>query len=300
MRALLPLLSVGRGWRAGAAARPPRRAMSLYRREERGHPHSEDYRLFFKNVAGNYISPFHDIPLKVDLKKENVIPRKKARNDEYKNLFNMVVEIPRWTNAKMEIATEEPLNPIKQDEKNGKLRYIPNIFPHKGYIWNYGAFPQVLSRGDVIHVKILGVLALIDEGATDWKIIAINVNDPEAEKFHDIDDVKKFKPGYLEATLNWLRLYKVPDGKPENKFAFNGEFRNKAFALEVVNSAHECWKAMLMKKRDRGTINCTNVHIRDSPFHCTPEEARSLVESIPTPSMSKISNIEEDRWYFLD
>lgn len=43
----------------------------------------------------------------------------------------------------------------------------------------------------------------------------------------DIDDVKKFKPGYLEATLNWFRFYKVPDGKPENQFAFNGEFRNK-------------------------------------------------------------------------
>ncbi|KAL6082810.1 hypothetical protein STEG23_012280, partial [Scotinomys teguina] len=141
----------------------------------------------------------------------------------------------------------------------------------------------VLSCGDVIHVKILGVLALIDQGATDWKIIAINVNDPEAEKFHDIDDVKKFKPGYLEATLKWLRVYKIPDGKPENKFAFNGEVRNKAFALEVVNSAHECWKAMLMKKRDHGTVCCTNVYIHDSPFHCTPEEARSLVESVPNP-----------------
>ncbi|CAO2600089.1 Inorganic pyrophosphatase 2, mitochondrial [Lemmus lemmus] len=317
MRALLPLLSVGRGWRVGAAARPPRRVMSLYRTEERGHPHSEDYRLFFKNVAGHYISPFHDIPLKADSPKENGIPRKKARNDEYKNLFNMVVEIPRWTNAKMEIATEEPLNPIKQDAKNGKLRFIPNIFPYKGYMWNYGAFPQtwedpfqkdkstnccgdndpidvceigskVCSRGDVIQVKILGVLALIDQDATDWKIITINVNDPEAEKFHDIDDVKKFKPGYLEATVNWLRLYKVPDGKPENKFAFNGEFKNKAFALEVVNHAHECWKAMLMKKCDHGTINCTNVHVCDSPFHCTPEEARSLVESVevPKPSLS--------------
>lgn len=45
--------------------------------------------------------------------------------------------------------------------------------------------------------------------------------------FTDIDDVEKFKPGYLEATLNWFRLYKVPDGKPENQFAFNGEFKNK-------------------------------------------------------------------------
>ncbi|MEJ1270807.1 pyrophosphatase (inorganic) 2 [Cricetulus griseus] len=308
MRALLPLLSVGRGWRVGAAARAPRRVMSLYRTEERGRPHSEDYRLFFKNVDGHYISPFHDIPLEVDSKKDNGIPTKKARNDEFKNLFNMVVEIPRWTNAKMEIATEEPLNPIKQDAKNGKLRYVPNVFPHKGYIWNYGAFPQtwedpfqkdkntsccgdndpidvceigskVCSRGDVIHVKVLGILALIDEGATDWKVIAINVNDPEAEKFHDIDDVKKLKPGYLEATVSWLRLYKVPDGKPENKFAFNGEFKDKAFALEVVNHTHECWKTMIMKKCDHGAINCTNVQMCDSPFHCTPEEARSLVES---------------------
>uniref|UniRef100_A0A8C9UT54 inorganic diphosphatase n=1 Tax=Spermophilus dauricus TaxID=99837 RepID=A0A8C9UT54_SPEDA len=247
------------------------------------------------NVAGHYISPFHDIPLKVDSKKEN--------------LFNMVVEIPRWTNAKMEIATQEPLNPIKQDVKDGKPRFTANIFPYKGYIWNYGALPQtwedphqkdkstnccgdndpidvceigskVLSPGEVIHVKILGILALIDEGETDWKLIAINANDPEASKFHDIDDVRKFKPGYLEATINWLTYYKVPEGKPENKFAFNGEFKNKAFALEVIKSTHECWKAMLMKKCDRGAINCTNVQVCGSPFHCTPEKARSLVESV--------------------
>lgn len=52
MRALLPLLSVGRGWRVGAAAHPPRRVMSLYRTEEVGHPRSQDYRLFFsKSLA---------------------------------------------------------------------------------------------------------------------------------------------------------------------------------------------------------------------------------------------------------
>lgn len=43
----------------------------------------------------------------------------------------------------------------------------------------------------------------------------------------DIEDVKKYKPGYLEATLNWFRFYKIPEGKPENQFAFNGEFKNK-------------------------------------------------------------------------
>lgn len=39
---------------------------------------------------------------------------------------------------------------------------------------------KVCSRGDVIKVKVLGILAMIDEGETDWKVIAINVEDPEA------------------------------------------------------------------------------------------------------------------------
>uniref|UniRef100_A0A2K6FA25 inorganic diphosphatase n=1 Tax=Propithecus coquereli TaxID=379532 RepID=A0A2K6FA25_PROCO len=230
MRALLPLLRTGAAAATclprGASARPgPRRAMALYRTEERGQPCSQDYRVFFKNVAGHYISPFHDIPLKVDSK-------------------------------------------------------------------------EVLSRGEVIHVKILGVLGLIDEGETDWKLIAINANDPEASKFHDIGDVKKFKPGYLEATLNWFRVYKVPEGKPENQFAFNGEFKNKAFALEVIASTHECWKALLMKKCSAGAISCTNVQVCDSPFHCTQDEARSLVESVSF-SLNEETNEEEQAWYFL-
>lgn len=43
---------------------------------------------------------------------------------------------------------------------------------------------QVCSRGEVIQVKVLGTLALIDEGETDWKIIAINVEDPEADNYN--------------------------------------------------------------------------------------------------------------------
>ncbi|XP_054939676.1 inorganic pyrophosphatase 2, mitochondrial-like, partial [Physeter macrocephalus] len=208
-----------------------------------------------------------------------------------------------------------------------KLPYVANIFPHKGYIWNYGALPQiwedphqkdkstdccgdnkpidvceigskVLSRRDVVHVKIPGILALIDQGETDWKLIAINVNDPEASKFHDIEDVKKYKPGYLEATLNWFRFYKIPEGKLENQFAFNGEFKNKAFALKVIKSTHECCKALLMEKCDGGAINWTKVPVCDSPFHCSQEEARSLGESVSL-SLNKGSNEEDQVLHFL-
>ena len=74
---------------------------------------------------GQYISPFHDIPIYADTE-----------------VFHMVVEVPRWSNAKMEIATKDPLNPVKRDVKEGKLCYAANLFPYKGYIWNYGAIPQ--------------------------------------------------------------------------------------------------------------------------------------------------------------
>lgn len=43
---------------------------------------------------------------------------------------------------------------------------------------------QVCSSGQVIQVKVLGILALIDERETDWKVIAINTDDPDANKLH--------------------------------------------------------------------------------------------------------------------
>ena len=55
----------------------------------------------------------------------------------------MIVEIPRGTSSKMEISPGSALNPIKQDVKNGKLRVVDDVYPYTGYIWNYGAFPQV-------------------------------------------------------------------------------------------------------------------------------------------------------------
>lgn len=45
--------------------------------------------------------------------------------------------------------------------------------------------------------QVLGVMAMIDEGETDWKVIGIDVNDPLAEKINDIDDVDKHMPGQL-------------------------------------------------------------------------------------------------------
>ena len=37
---------------------------------------------------------------------------------------------------------------------------------------------RIAKRGDVLQVKVLGTVALIDEGETDWKVITIDVNGP--------------------------------------------------------------------------------------------------------------------------
>jgi len=220
-----------------------------------GEVETTTFRVFFEK-EGKRISPWHDIPLVHDVNKK---------------IFNYICEIPRGTNAKFEISTTEDQNPIKQDIKNGKLRFVADIMGFKGYPWNYGAFPQTWEdptyrhpetgalgdkdpldvceisskdtpRGVVKQVKVLGTLALIDEGETDWKIICIDVHDPEAEKFNDIDDVNKLRPGYLQMVHDWFRDYKIPDGKPPNKFAFDGQLKNKEYALKIIEENNEFWR----------------------------------------------------------
>ena len=280
--------------------------------EERGSPNTPNYRMFFRNQAGNAISPFHDIPLLAD---------------KQKNIFNMVVEIPRWTNAKMEVCKDEPLNPIKQDVKKGKLRFVKNIFPHKGYIWNYGALPQtyedpdvltedtgangdgdpidvceigfkVHERGAVVQVKVLGVMALIDEGETDWKVLAIDVTDPMADQLDDIEDVKKHCPGLLKKTYEWFRYYKVPDGKPENAFAFDGDFRDKEYALKVIDETNGQWKEMMHKESEH-SISRTNVSVENSPNLVKVEDAQYAVDEAAPVGAGEPESQDVHTWHFV-
>ena len=89
-------------------------------------------------------------------------------------------------------------------------------------------------------------MALLDEGETDWKVIVVDVNDPLASKLNDIEDVENNLPGLIRATNEWFRIYKIPDGKPENNFAFSGEAKNKKYATEIIHECHEAWRRLVM------------------------------------------------------
>jgi len=254
-----------------------------------GAPNTFEHRVYLEDKAtGTLLSPFHDIPLWAN---------------EQKTILNMVVEVPRWTNAKMEISKKEALNPILQDTKKGKLRFVRNCFPHHGYIWNYGAFPQTWEdpahthpetkakgdndpldvceigeavgyTGQIKQVKVLGIMALLDEGETDWKVLVIDVNDPLAPKLNDIEDVERHLPGLIRATNEWFRIYKIPDGKPENQFAFSGEAKNKRYATEIIHECNEAWKKLIAGQGDHANheVSIETTTNKNSPGAVDPKE----------------------------
>ncbi|KAH0434693.1 inorganic pyrophosphatase [Colletotrichum kahawae] len=283
---------------------------SQYSVRKVGAPNTLEHRVYVEK-DGVPVSPFHDIPLYANAEQ---------------TILNMVVEIPRWTNAKLEISKEELLNPIKQDIKKGKLRYVRNCFPHKGYLWNYGAFPQTWEDPNAVHpetkakgdndpldvceigelvgytgqvkqVKVLGVMALLDEEETDWKVIVIDVNDPLAPKLNDVEDVERHLPGLLRATNEWFRIYKIPDGKPENQFAFTGECKNKSYAMDVVRECGEAWERLITGKTAPGSVSTANVTVQHSPARTAPEQLPPLPQHQELPAEKIDASI--DKWFFI-
>lgn len=69
-----------------------------------GAPNSLEHRIYIEK-DGQLVSPWHDIPLYAN---------------EQQTVLNMVVEVPRWTNAKMEasdvplVLLENSLNPLRE------------------------------------------------------------------------------------------------------------------------------------------------------------------------------------------
>ena len=219
----------------------------------------KSFRIYFTYDNKFEISPWHDIPYKVN------------------KIYNCVIEIPKRTTSKFEIATKEIHNPIKQDIKNNKLREL-NI-PQK---WNYGAIPQTwednkkpdthtniigdndpidcveigskkLKVGQVLQVKILGILAMIDDDETDWKVICININDILASKINNVTDLLKYKKNELFEIRNWFWKYKAKNEieGPFNKFHYHGKFHGSEFAIKVIEETHQSWKKHFFKTKQR-------------------------------------------------
>lgn len=83
-----------------------------------------DWRIWLLHKC-NPISFWHDVPL--------------YPYENNTKIINVVVEIPRWTDGKIELESSEPLAPIFHDDRNDEPRYVESVFPHKSYPFVYGS-----------------------------------------------------------------------------------------------------------------------------------------------------------------
>ena len=103
----------------------------------------------------------------------------------------MYVEIPRWTDGKIETHRNEPLSeftlspqstftysldPIFHDDKKKQPKFVYSVWPHRSYPFNYGSIPQTWE--DSTHVNNM----------TGY----VGDNDPM-----DIFDISSVEPGHV-------------------------------------------------------------------------------------------------------
>ena len=130
----------------------------------------------------------------------------------------------------------------------------------------------------------------------------------------------------LADTRKWFRTYKVPDGKPENNFAFDGEYKDKAFADKIIEECYQQWKQLVNGKFIRISARFRfrkSVMNRNFDIFCVGEAESSLAIENATVEGSKgkmnaadctgamnaapataapvaITDMKASRWFYLD
>lgn len=110
---------------------------------------------------------------------------------------------------------------------------------------------------------MLGTFVVLDQGETDWKVVAVDIEDPLAAKLNNISDVEANIPGFLASLKNWFCMYKVHDGKKANTLPLGQtdknqrfvirkkaletctitEFRGSSYALKLIDRCHKEWRS---------------------------------------------------------
>lgn len=251
--------------RSGNAISPKVSDISNIELVETGTKGTLDYKMNFQ-CKGKDISPWHEIPL---------------YSNKEKTAVTFICEIPKNTAEKFEISRTVKNNPIIQDTtKDGKPRSYQWPQDKPRMLWNYGALPQtwedpshkekdieypagehpggdndpidaimisdrVMGTGELCSVKVLGVLALIDDNETDWKLIVVDENDTEFKNINTLAELQTVKDGeyatQIQEMSNWLRDYKTISKKRVNHIHWDGRPRDENYAMQKVRLTHELW-----------------------------------------------------------
>lgn len=167
---------------------------------------------------------------------------------------NAIIEIPTGTSAKWEVSKENP-NAVYWEYKDGE----PRVVNYLGYPGNYGAIPgtalpkelggdgdpldvivlgQALPRGEIVDVRVIGVLKMLDDGEQDDKLVAVLTQDSPFAHVESMAQLDSEFPGVSQIVDIWFANYKGPNGGMEGL-----GFEDAESALAVLNAAAENFTA---------------------------------------------------------
>ncbi|CCW61470.1 unnamed protein product [Phytomonas sp. EM1] len=231
---------------------------------------TKEWRLFFKCLNNSRtVSAWHDIP------RQPAYCSNRDRDHKSDHIFTYVNEIPRGSRAKMELIKEEAYNPIAQDTFNKAPGCPLRFFSYGNIPFNYGFIPQTWENPDVLDketkcfgdgdpidvvqlgptpeaignfmpVRVLGVLGLIDQNQTDWKIIV----EPIAIGGETYGSLERVPMEVQRQIVDWFRNYKTTEGKPPNEFVFNAEIRGVETALQILLNGGNEYEQLFSKRID--------------------------------------------------
>jgi inorganic pyrophosphatase len=150
--------------------------------------------------------------------------------------FNVIIEIPMGSSNKYEL-----------DKMTGLLRLDRVLYSAVYYPANYGFIPQTLAEdGDPLDVLVLGaspiypltllvaraigLMTMTDQKEVDHKVIAVHVNDPEYDSYHE---ARELPPHRLAVLKRFFEDYKTLEHKEVNV----GEILPARKALPVIKQS---------------------------------------------------------------
>lgn len=112
-------------------------------------------------------------------------------------------------------------------------------------------------QGQVTRVRVLGALAMIDDGELDWKVIAIDPSDPEAHGLKSVEDLEDRMPEALGTCGGGGDRHRAPNGAGEHGLEVCTALRGAtwAYIAYVLFTYTAC-----LSQRDAQVIRCLLAH----------------------------------------
>ncbi len=138
------------------------------------------------------------------------------RGKNIPNEMNCIIEIPKGSYNKYEI-----------DKETGIIALDRVNYGSSPYPFDYGYVPQTLwddgdaldvlvqttyplTTGIMVKVRPVAIINMIDDGESDFKIIAVPVDDKRFDEAQDLEDVNKHM---IKEWVDFFRTYKNLKGK---------------------------------------------------------------------------------------